>query len=238
MSLRMRSSLGFLAILTAVTALALLYPANVSAAPPADLRASLDGFQVVLSWTPGTNSNHVRQIILRKQSGTATGDRGAGTFQPAQWQEVATLSSGASTYTDSNVSNGQRYSYRVRAEKANGKGGISRLVSIKVREKKSPRATGLTASVQGGGVVLSWTPGTRPDYVRQIVLRRQKGGAWEQVYTTTDTSLNTWTDANTTPDQRYIYRVRAEKANNKGGMSAKVTVTAPPLLPPGDDPPS
>jgi len=223
-SLRMRSSLGFLAILTVVIALALLYPANVSAAAPSDLRASLDNsLQVVLSWTPGTNPNYVRQVIMRRQSGTATGERGEDTFQPAQWVEVATLPSGARTYTDSGVSEGKRYSYRVRAEKANGKSSISRLVWIKVRVKSSP-PTGLTASVQGGNVVLSWTPGTNPDYVRQIVLRRQKGGAWVRVHTMTDTSLATWTDGSTTPDQRYIYRVRAEKANNKGGLSPKVTV--------------
>lgn len=225
MSLGMRSSWVFLAVLAAVAALALFYPSTAGAASgPSDLRASQDGSQVFLSWTPGT-AEFTGQVILRRQRGTGSGSRAGGDFVAAQWLEVADLSASARNYTDTNVQDGERYSYRVRAERP-GKDKQSKSVSIKVRAKQTP-PSGLTATMRPAGVVLNWTPGEHRAYVRQIVLRRQQGGSWEQLYRTADTDKTTYTDQNAAPGERYIYRIRGENIENKGGISNRVTFTVP-----------
>jgi len=88
MSLSMRSVLGGgLAVLAAVAALALLYPSTASAAEraPTNLRASQDGTQVVLRWTPGSHPAYTEQVIVRRQRGTGTGNRDNGDFVAASW---------------------------------------------------------------------------------------------------------------------------------------------------------
>ncbi len=196
---------------------------GIGNAPPRNLRAKVAaGYQdgqppsydptVTLTWTPGTNRNYVRQLVLRRQRGH-------------NWASVADLAADATTWTDQNVVRNEKYLYSVRGEKANGKGSRSARITVRIRPSRVPH--GLAADTSGGAVVLTWVPGDNPNLVQQLVLRKQYGtDTWSQTATLTADAA-TWTDDNTTSGVQYFYRVRAEKANGKGSVTKRVGIVAP-----------
>ena len=184
---------------------------EASGRPPRDLRAANRVGGVVLTWTPGTNPGYVGQVVYRRASGEG-------------WEDIHTTSdTSLATYTDSTAVLGQKYTYFVEADKNYGSDDRTGRVSV---SGKYPPGN-LTAAIQGGDVVLSWTPGSNPAYVEQIVQRRVKGEAWENIQTITNTGLATWTDTTVASGTRYLYTVRAQKANGKGGGTNRVSITVP-----------
>lgn len=97
---------------------------------PAGLTATLSGGEVGLSWTPGTNPRYVTQTVKRRDPGV----------RPAVWTDFE-VELTASSYTDASVEDGKRYIYRIRAEKANGKGGVSNVARVTIPEAIVLRAT-------------------------------------------------------------------------------------------------
>ena len=92
------------------------------------------------------------------------------------------------------------------------------------KEKAPP--SGLTATVTTDNAVnLTWTAQTNPNYTKQYVLRRVARvlpTAWTRIEIgLTDTA---YTDRTASPQSSHVYRIRAEKANAKGGDSNAVTV--------------
>ena len=75
-------------------------------APPMDLAAEVDGTTVTLSWTAATNPNYTSQRLLRRVAGVS----------PVAWTEIP-LAVDATTYTDTGLTSGVTYRYRVRAYK-------------------------------------------------------------------------------------------------------------------------
>ena len=78
------------------------------------------------------------------------------------------------------------------------------------------------------GVYLTWTPGSNPNYVKQVVKRREVGVRPAQ-WTTFDvaSSASEYTDASVQPCNRYIYRVQGVKSNGKGAISNRVELSVP-----------
>lgn len=182
---------------------------------PHSLTASLNGTNVVLAWTPGRNSHYVEQKVLRRESGV----------KPLAWTTVATLGTSVRAYTDSTAtSGGTKYIYRIKGLKSNGKGGLSNRAVIKA-PKTAP--SGLTASGGASSVTLNWTPGQNRNYVKQVVLRRE--ARVEPIVWTESGDLaadaTTYTDSDVESGTTYIYRVKALKANDKGGLSNRATIT-------------
>ena len=92
------------------------------------------------------------------------------------------------------------------------------------------RPSDLTASQAqfGNGVALTWTPGTNPNYTQQIVLRRVAEITpivWDEF--PIGVSDSTYADYSAEPGYPYIYRVRAEKANDKGGETNAAQIIGP-----------
>lgn len=88
--------------------------------------------------------------------------------------------------------------------------------------------SGLTAAYADGAVTLSWTPGSSPRYVKQVVKRRERG-VRPEVWTDfeLDVAANTYTDATVAAGKTYIYRVKGLRDNGRGGDSNRATVTIP-----------
>ena len=95
--------------------------------------------------------------------------------------------------------------------------------------------SGLTASViaatssEPAKVQLSWNAQTNPNYAAQFVWRRV-AQLEPIVWKKTPIGLNdtSYTDNGTETGTTYVYRIRAEKPNQKGGVSNAVTVSTPP----------
>ena len=75
-------------------------------APAKDLMAVVDGTTVDLSWTVATNPNYVRQVLFRRDFAV----------NPIQWTEIPVGLNDA-TYSDTGLTGGITYRYRVRSYK-------------------------------------------------------------------------------------------------------------------------
>ena len=75
-------------------------------APAEDLMAVVDGTTVDLSWTAATNPNYVRQVLFRRESGVS----------PIEWTEIPVVLNDT-TYSDTGLTSGITYRYRVRSYK-------------------------------------------------------------------------------------------------------------------------
>ena len=75
-------------------------------APAKDLMAVVNGTTVDLSWTVATNPNYVRQVLLRRVFGV----------NPIQWTEID-VGLNDTTYSDTGLTGGVTYRYRVRSYK-------------------------------------------------------------------------------------------------------------------------
>ena len=74
--------------------------------PAEDLMAVVDGTTVDLSWTVATNPNYVRQVLFRRDFAV----------NPIQWTEIPVGLNDA-TYSDTGLTSGITYRYRVRSYK-------------------------------------------------------------------------------------------------------------------------
>ena len=209
---RLPAAFAVIAILAGVIAVAAPVQAQGDSKTPSGLTSSINGDgNVVLNWTPGSNPNYAEQAVLRRQPRQA-------------WTTLATLTTADNSYTDTTAkARSGKYIYRIKGLKANGKGGISNRAKVVIPKTKP---TDLTASVDANGVTLSWTPGNNQNYVRQVVLRRVPGTPINWTETELATGVATYTDDTVAAGTRYIYRVKALKANNKGGMTNAAVVVA------------
>ena len=82
-------------------------------APPEDLMAAVDGTTVNLSWTAATNPNYTSQRLLRRVAGVS----------PIIWTEIPLADANVTAYTDTGLTSGTTYRYRVRAYKDSGNYG-------------------------------------------------------------------------------------------------------------------
>lgn len=86
--------------------------------------------------------------------------------------------------------------------------------------------SGLTARLTDGAVVLHWVPGNNPNYVKQVVKRRE-AGIRPELWTDfeVDVSAQTYTDRSAQSGKTYIYRIKGLRDNGRGGTSNRATVT-------------
>ena len=86
---------------------------------PSALSASVSNGIVTLTWTPGTDSRIVRQVVKRREPRKG-------------WTNVE-VSVSANSYTDATAQSGKRYIYRIQGQRSNGRGGISNVARVAVR---------------------------------------------------------------------------------------------------------
>lgn len=88
--------------------------------------------------------------------------------------------------------------------------------------------SGLTAMLVDGAVVLYWMPGSNPNYVKQVVKRRE-AGVRPEVWTDFELDISdaTYTDNTAVSGKTYIYRIMGLRDNGRGGVSNRSTITVP-----------
>ncbi len=88
--------------------------------------------------------------------------------------------------------------------------------------------TGLSATISGGNVSLTWTGHTNPNYTTQQVKRRVAGDRpidWTRF--PVDLSDTSYTDSTAASGTTYIYRVEALKANGESDMTNAAEIAIP-----------
>ena len=191
-----------------------------------------------LSWAPATDA---ARYDVRVWDGTRM-DWRVIPFSPKGWDEsYAAAYSYSSLEVEAGLSGlipGTDYAVRVRSVNGDDRSSWSDPVMVRTTGTRPADApvlapippenmppSGLTA-VTGSAVSLSWTLGTNPNYVRQLVKRREVGVVprdWTEI--PVGLSDMSYTDTGLVSGTQYVYRIRAEKANGKGGESNAVTVT-------------
>lgn len=94
-------------------------PAAVTVANPTGLSANKSVGQVVLSWTAGTDTRITDQYVMRRQRGVTT------------WTEIK-LAKDATSHTDSGLTSGQKYIYRIESRGGDRGIGLSNRVAVLV----------------------------------------------------------------------------------------------------------
>ena len=146
------------------------------------------------------------------------------------------------TATIGNLTDGVEYYYRVRAINATDKTRSEKTKVMAGTEPADPPnqqptptpppakvpPTGLSATINGGNVSLTWTGHTNPNYTTQQVLRRVAGERpidWTTF--SVDLSATSYTDTTAASGTTYIYRAEALKANGKGTPTNPVEIAIP-----------
>ncbi|MCU0248591.1 MAG: DUF1800 family protein [Vicinamibacterales bacterium] len=186
-------------------------------APPANLTATRGDRQVALNWEPSAGAT--RYTVYRRVSGQ---------------RQLTELASGvaAPAFTDTGLSNGTSYHYRVRATAEGSSSGLSNAAWAK--PQPPPPAAGpasLTATAGNARVQLSWTPVTGATRYR---IFRATTGTFAGPPIASVTGI-TFKNAGLTNGTTYYYRVTGW---NPGGDSppsdvAVATPMAPPAAPTG-----
>ena len=199
---------------TASAASSSVTPATVPGAPTG-LSATAGNQQVALSWTaPTSNGGATITDYEYSQNGSATWTSTGGT---------------ATSYTVQSLTNGQSYSFRVRAVNRVGESTAS-AASSSVTPATVPGApTGLSATVGDQQVELSWTaPASNGG---ATILRYEYEQGLSGTWTSTGGTATSFTVRNLTNGQSYTFRVRA--VNRVGAGAASSAQSGTPTGTPG-----
>ena len=176
---------------------------NVAAVPG-------DG-EVTLSWgDPGDES------ITRYQF------RGDGSGRG--WQVVPGSDAGTTSHTVTGLTNGQRYTFRVRAVNQVGPGRASD--SVEATPMGPPdQPMGLTATPDANSVILDWSAASADENITKYQFQEDGSGRGWQDVPGSDASTTSYTVTGLNNDQTYKFRVRAVNRAGPGQASDSVEAT-------------
>lgn len=185
---------------------------------PTNLTAAVqDGPQVLLTWNDRA-TNESGFVVERAI--------GAGAFTTLAVVGART-GTGSVNFTDTTVTYGTTYSYRVRAQNAVGFSAFSNTATVTVPARPAaPSNVTATASVQGNNnarVTLTWTDNSNNE--TGFTVQQATDAAFSQnlVTSTAGANVTTFTTGNVNRNTQYYYRVRA----NNGPIGSAWVNAAP-----------
>lgn len=191
-------------------------PSNVTVSQP-----SAGRFRVTWKRNATTGGPYTNVYVERSRNG-------------GSWSQVAKLSGGATSYTDTSTAANSTYRYRVRAQNSAGYSGYGTTgtSSTKPDAPATPTGASVTRSSDTRQII-RWTnkPTAAAPYASVLVERSTNGGAWGQIATVKGTA-SSYTDAGTRNNAYYRYRVRARNAGGFSGYATTGYVTTTPAKPP------
>ena len=179
---------------------------------PANVVASASsGTQINVSWTASTDNVGVTGYLIERCQGT-----GCTTFA-----QVGTATS--ATFSNTGLTNGTSYSYRVRAtDAANNLSAYSATATATTTDTAAPTApSALTATgASPTQINLSWTASTDNVAVASYLIERCQGSSCSSFAQVGTSATAGFSDAGLTASTTYRYRVRAnDAAGNLSGYS-------------------
>jgi fibronectin type 3 domain-containing protein len=201
-------------------------PDNLSPSAPGTLAAVASGNQIALSWGAATDNVGVTGYRVERCQGTGC----------SNFTQIATPA--GTTYTDTGLTSGTTYSYRVRAtDAATLLGPYSNIASATIADTTAPSAPGtLTAAVNGTDITLTWGAATDNVGVTGYRLERCQGASCTTFTQIATPPGLTYTDSGLNSSTTYRYRVRASDAGGLLGaysnIASATTGTIPDTTPP------
>ncbi len=192
--------------------------------PPTSLAATvISGSQVDLSWTDSSADEDGFKIERKTGVGGTYG-------------QIGTVAANTPSYSDTTVSPGQTYYYRVRAYNAFGDSGYSNEATATVPSAPNPPA-GLTATVISVSQVdLSWADSSADEDGFKIERKTSTSGSFSQI-ATVPAGTTSYADTSVALGQSYYYcyRVSAYNAYGDSGYSNEAAVLDLPFAPGAGD---
>jgi fibronectin type 3 domain-containing protein len=176
---------------------------------PTGLSASAGNSQVSLSWNASSGATSYN--VYR---GTTAGGEGA--------TPIATGLTGTS-YTNTGLTNGTTYYYKVAAVNAAGTSGMSNEASATPQTSLPGAPTGLAASAGNAQVSLSWTGSSGATSYN--VYRGTTAGGESTTAIATGITGTTYTNTGLTNGTTYYYKVAAVNSAGTSGMSNEASAT-------------
>ena len=170
---------------------------------PVSLRANVSASEIILNWTDSSNNENGFRIERMTDTGVFT--------------LMDTVSSGTQTYTDTEVSAGHVYIYRIRSYNVLGNSAYSNEVTINAWDSITPTNLTLTP-ISSGRIDIAWTYTGTVSYSTIIERKTGTGGTWSAIYTTARGTLK-YSDTGLQSNTRYFYRVRKSLGTGASGIS-------------------
>ena len=192
---------------------------------PANLTVGLVDGQVVLGWdTPVLDAASVTGYEVL---------RGRGWDDPVTL--VADTGNTATTHTDASAdAPGESYAYGVKAIRDGERSQASDAALIQLPDPPPSAPSGLAAYYGSGGVSLVWNTPTEDagSVTGYEILRAQGGGALTTLMADTGDAVTDYTDTDAAgASERYAYRVRAIRGEERSTDSNEARVQLPPAAP-------
>jgi len=176
---------------------------------PAGLKATAGNAQVSLSWTASSGATSYN--VYRGTS--------AGGESPTPIATGVT----ATSYTNTGLTNGTTYYYKVAAVNAAGTSGLSAEASAMPQLSAPPAPTGLKATAGNAQVSLSWTASSGA--ASYNVYRGTSSGGEGTTPITTGVTTTSYVNTGLTNGKTYYYKVAAVNAGGTSALSAEASAT-------------
>ncbi|MGO8673184.1 MAG: choice-of-anchor tandem repeat GloVer-containing protein, partial [Capsulimonadaceae bacterium] len=189
-------------------------PEPPAPAAPTGLTATPGNAQVTLAWTASTGATSYS--IFR---GTATGAEGS----------TAVGTSTGTTYTDTGLTNGVKYFYKVAAVNGGGTSAESTEASATPEPPAPAAPTGLTATAGNTQVALSWTATTGATSYN--IYRATTTGGEGTTAIVTGVTTASYTNTGLTNGTAYFYKIAAVNGGGTSPQSTEASATPEPPVP-------
>ncbi|GEM_PF-253765 len=143
------------------------------------------------------------------------------------WTTITTTNANATSFNNTNLTDGTKYFYRVYAFNANGNSTFSNEVNA-VTTMLAP--TNLTIQVATSQVTLNWTDNSQSETGYSIERRLGSTGQFVKV-SDMNANVSTYTENPLNDGTKYYYRVFAFNTNGNSGLSNEVNVVTAMLAP-------
>ncbi len=183
-------------------------------APPSDLTlVSVGDTTADLAWTDNSSDEVVFKVERKAVSGS--------------FSEVGRVGANTTSFSDTGLTPGQQYVYRVRAANTEANSDYSNELTVTTTGGFPPAGpTDLVASATGPSQVqLSWTDNAGNEASYHVERRTPPLGFDEVAVLPADSSA--YTDGGLSPLTTYVYRVRASNSAGFSEYSNEATVTTP-----------
>lgn len=189
------------------------------------------GSGVCLRWRPPRDDGGRavdRYVVERQQAGRST------------WLKVGEPPADSTSFTDANVEQGRKYSFRVRAVTSEGPGEALESEEVLVAPEASPGPPSAprVLSASSKGVALTWTAprGSGSAHLQGYLIEKRKKGSntWTAV-AEQPVPERKWTVTDLRPDCQYEFRVTAVGPSGPGqpGPPSDPVFARDPMRPPG-----
>ncbi|GAB3940932.1 hypothetical protein GCM10028805_03510 [Spirosoma harenae] len=142
--------------------------------------------------------------------------------------KIGEANANSPSYQDKSVTSLNTYSYRVRAVFVTGASSTySNTLTVSTPQEAPGTPTGLTATLQNGSVVLSWSNGSGGTATNYRVERSVQGGAYSLYQTVSYSRTPSLTDNGVQGGQQYCYRVQATNGGGSSGFAGPACQSIP-----------